>query len=72
MRREEKLAIVKEHHLEGEFQLYVEGKEKFEVPLYVVSPFLPPRASHGFAQGLWQSRRSRSDQAIEGWDHQGT
>ena len=46
MRREEKLAIVKEHHLEGEFQLYVEGKEKFEVPLYVVSLISPsPRLS---------------------------
>lgn len=29
-------AVVREHHLEGEFELYLQGKVKFNVPVYCV------------------------------------
>jgi hypothetical protein len=28
--------VVREHHLEGEFELYLQGKVQFDVPVYCV------------------------------------
>jgi len=36
MPRKEKLQLIRKHHLLGEFELYVDGREKFNVPVYAV------------------------------------
>lgn len=36
MSRPEKIEVVRTHHLEGEFELYLQGKAHFDVPVYCV------------------------------------